>query len=95
MILEDEFLNFLRKNFPHFKERMVSLPGMSFQYSLPGNQHGIPSKAKEIRQEKVKEEKVNEAGSNLRVTPTDVDNMRGGKQKKKPEKTLDYSASIL
>lgn len=58
MILENEFKSFLLKNFPHYNERMVTVPGVSFQYKLPGNQHGIPSKAKEIRLAKITEEKT-------------------------------------
>ena len=53
MILEDEFLSFLRENYGYrYNEKMVTVPGLSFQYKLPGNQHGIPSEAKEIRQKK-------------------------------------------
>ena len=34
---------------PHYNEKMVNVPAEGFQFNLPGNQHGIPSKAKEIR----------------------------------------------
>ena len=85
MILDDEFMSFLRNNFPHYNERMVTIPGGSFQYKLPGDQHGIPSKAKEIRLLKFKEEK--KIGSTGKASQTDADYMKSGKQTKKAEKT--------
>ena len=90
MILEDEFLSFLRENYGYrYNEKMVTVPGLSFQYKLPGNQHGIPSKAKEIRQKKMAEEKTYEDGRKQKARPSDdnVVYMRGGKQMKKEEKT--------
>ena len=67
MILEDEFLSFLRINFPHYNEKMVTVPGEGFQYKLPGNQHGIPSKAKEIRLKMAEEEKKYEMKVSVRL----------------------------
>ena len=66
---------------------MVTLPGEGFQYKLPGNQHGIPSKAKEIRFLKIADEKKYSVGSKRKASPTKVDYMKGGKHKKKAEKT--------
>ena len=79
---------FLRKNFPHYNERMVTVPGVSFQYNLPGNQHGIPNKAKEIRLTKMAVEKkydVSTSSSNCKAPPNE-DNLKVGKPKKKAEK---------
>ena len=87
IILEKEFLSFLRKNFPHYNEKMVIVPGEGFHYKLPGNQHGIPSKAKEIRFLKIADEKKYSVGSKRKASPTKVDYMKGGKHKKKAEKT--------
>ena len=83
IFLEDEFLNFLRINFPQYREKMVTVPGLSFQYKLPGNQHGIPSKAGDIRIKKIaEEENISQAGSNCKATHSSEDHMSVGKQKK-------------
>ena len=80
-------MTFLRKYFPDYNEKMVTVPGVSFQYKLPGNQHGIPSKAKEIRLTKnAEEEKKYEVESRRESTPSHR-GMRGVKPKKKSEKT--------
>ena len=86
-ILEDEFLSFLRTNFPHYNERMVTVPGESFQYKLPGNQHGIPNRAKEIRLQKMTGEKSYEAGSKRKACSNDEDYFKVVKLKKRSEKT--------
>ena len=75
----------MKDTFPNYKEKMVTVP-ISFQYNL-GNQHGIPSKAKEIREAMSEEEKTCQAGSKRKATHSDLDYMRAGKQKKKTEKT--------
>ena len=72
----------MKVTFPNFNETMVTVP-MSFQYNL-GNQHGIPSKAKEIRQKKIAEEKQK---FELKATASEGDIMRGEKPKKKADKT--------
>ena len=88
MISEDEFVSFLRAKAPHYNERMVTVPGESFQYKLPGNQHGIPSQAKEIRLFKKAEEKKVPVGSERKASQSEADCLRDGKQmKKKKEKT--------
>ena len=66
---------------------MVTVPGEGFWYKLPGKQHGIPSKAKEIRLKMAEEEKIYAVGSKRKASPTEVDYMKGEKQKKKAEKT--------
>ena len=63
---------------------MVSIPGISFQFSL--NQHGIPEKAKEIRL-KMEEEHKFKVGSKRKASPPDEDHKRGRKQRKKSEKS--------
>ena len=77
-------MSFLRQHFPHYNEKMVTVPGDGFQYKLPGNQHGIPSKAKEIRLKKGEEEMKN---CKHKATPSYAAYMSGGKQKKKVEKS--------
>ena len=77
-------MTFLKANFPYYNEKMVSIPGISFQFSL--NQHGIPEKAKEIRLKMEQEHKF-KVGSKRKASPPDVDHMRGGKQRKKSEKS--------
>ena len=57
MILEEEFLTFLKIKFPHYNKKIITVPGEGFRYKLPGNQHGITNKAKEIRHKILKEEK--------------------------------------
>ena len=64
---------------------MVTVP-ISFHYNL-GSQHGIPSKAKQIREEIAEEEKKIQVGSKRKAAYSDGDYMRGGKKKKKMEKT--------
>lgn len=66
---------------------MITVPGLSFQYNLPENQHGIPSEAKELRQKKMAEEKKYEVGSKRKATTNDGDVTSGGKQRKKSNKT--------
>ena len=70
----DEYLTFLKANFPYYNEKMVSIPEISFQFSL--NQHGIPEKAKEIRLKMEQEHKF-KVGSKRKASPPDVDHMRG------------------
>ena len=63
---------------------MVTVP-FSFQYKL-GNQHGIPSKGKEIRERKLEEEdkaKCEHKGNGGALSAeSKASNVRGGKQKK-------------
>ena len=77
-------MTFLKANFPYYNEKMVSIPGISFKFSL--NQHGIPEKAKEIRLKIEQEDKIKVASKRKASTP-DEDHMRGGKQRKKSEKS--------
>ena len=79
-------MTFLKAKFPYYNKKMVSIPGISFQFSLPENQHGIPEKAKEIRL-KMEEENKFKVGSKRKASPPDVDQMRGGKKRKKSEKS--------
>ena len=76
-------MTFLKANFPYYNKKMVSIPGISFQFSL--NQHGIPEKAKEIRL-KMEEEHKFKVGSKRKASPP-PSQMRGGKQRKKSEKS--------
>ncbi len=84
-IIEKEFLRFLKDTFPHFNEKMVTVP-ISFQYNL-GGQHGVPNIAKKIREKMAEEEKKVQVGSKHKENHSDGGNIRGGKQKIKMEKT--------
>ena len=83
--IEKEFLRFLKVTFPHFNEKMVTVP-ISFQYNL-GGQHGIPSKARQIREKLAEEEKIYQFWSKHEATHFDWNFIRGEKQKKKMGKT--------
>ena len=80
---------FLQNTFPdsEYFKKMVTVP-FSFQYNL-GNQHGIPSKGKEIQQIKLKEEKKKRSeGETSVMTATNklsVKGKDGGKQKIKAD----------
>ena len=63
-IIEKEFLRFLKDTFPDYDKKMVTVP-ISFKYNL-GSQHGIPSKAKQIREKIAEEEKKINLSVNMR-----------------------------
>ena len=84
----EEFLSFLKDTFPHYQQKLVTIP-ISFQYEL-GNQHGIPSKGKEIRQGKLEEEDKAKCENRGKGGAPSVDSngkVRGGKQKKETAKS--------
>ena len=71
----------MKDTFPHFHETMVTVP-ISFQYNL-GSQHGLPSRAKEIREKKLEEEKEKYELGKRKATSAEGDNKMCGKQTKK------------